>query len=140
MATRGWNDVTMKDITARELKQALTKPRSKYGAESVVVDGEKFDSKKEANRYRELCVLQRVGDIRDLKRQQPFVVTVNGVEICRYFADFTYEADSETGGPAGAVWRFTVEDVKSAATRKKESYRLKKKLVEAQFGFVIRET
>ena len=40
----------------------------KYKNQKTVVDGEKFDSKKEANDYQELLFLERRGIITDLKR------------------------------------------------------------------------
>lgn len=46
--------------------------RSKYGARKTVVDGITFDSKKEANRYRELKLLEEAGEIRFLRLQVPF--------------------------------------------------------------------
>ena len=46
--------------------------RSKYGARKTVVDGITFDSKREAERYRALVLLQSAGEITDLKLQVPF--------------------------------------------------------------------
>lgn len=46
--------------------------RSKYGARKTVVDGITFDSKKEANRYRELKLLEKAGEICCLRLQVPF--------------------------------------------------------------------
>ena len=42
---------------------------NKYKARKTVVDGIEFDSKKEANRYQELRLLEREGEIRNLRRQ-----------------------------------------------------------------------
>ena len=46
--------------------------RSKYGARKTIVDGITFDSKKEANRYRELKLLEDAGEIEKLKMQVAF--------------------------------------------------------------------
>ncbi len=46
--------------------------RSKYGARKTVFDGITFASKKEANRYRELKMLERAGEICNLRLQVPF--------------------------------------------------------------------
>ena len=54
---------------------------------------------------------------------------INGVKVCTYIADFTYE---ELGG-------VVVEDVKSEFTRKDPVYRLKNKLMKACHGIDIRE-
>lgn len=45
---------------------------SKYYSQKVMVDGIAFDSKREAERYRELKLLQRAGKIKDLQMQVPF--------------------------------------------------------------------
>lgn len=48
---------------------SLKPSRNKYGAKKEVVRGIKFDSKKEASRWMELQLLERAGEISDLKRQ-----------------------------------------------------------------------
>lgn len=133
------------------------KPRSKYGATQTTVDGITFDSAKEARRYVELKALLKIGEIRGL-RWQPryalFALTVDGPDlrdcnagviaqrrqlVCDYVADFEYQELKYTSA-VDAEWRTVVEDVKSPATRRKEVYRLKRKLFEAQYGISIRET
>lgn len=42
---------------------------NKYGAKSVVIDGERFDSYAEYTRWQELKLLERAGHIRSLERQ-----------------------------------------------------------------------
>ena len=86
-----------------------------------------FDSQKEKRRFDELKILQRIGEIRDLKTQVPFELIPaqkdrDGKTIERavkYIADFTY---------ADKNGRFVVEDVKSPATRTKD-YIIKRKLM-----------
>lgn len=102
----------------------------KYRNTPVEVDGVKFDSKAEARRYGELLLLLRAGEIAGLEVQPKFVLTVNGVKVCKYFGDFAYVAVN------GAR---VVEDVKSAATRTNPVYRLKKKLLKACEGIDITE-
>lgn len=48
--------------------------KSKYGAEKVTIDGIKFDSKKEANRYRDLKILEKIGEITNLQMQVKYVL------------------------------------------------------------------
>lgn len=103
----------------------------KYGNTKTEVDGIKFDSKKEANRWSELKLLAMAGKIRNLKRQVPIRCEVNGELVCKYIADFTYDEPIDV-----ADWGFVVEDAKGFKT---EVYKLKKKLVEALHGFEIRE-
>jgi len=106
-------------------------PISKYRNEKCEIDGVTFDSKKEGRRYLRLKAMQLAGSISGLEIQPEYVIMVNGIEICRYIADFRY------------TWIETsekvTEDVKSVATSRKEVYRLKRKLVEAQYGIEIRE-
>ena len=120
-------------------------PRSKYGAQKVNIDGERFDSKREARRYQELRLLERAGEIRDLKRQVKFVLiqaqrepdtigprgaVKRGKIIEReaaYIADFTYYEGEQ----------YVVEDAKGMKT---DVYKLKKKLMLERYGIQIRET
>lgn len=127
--------------------------RSKYNAVRTTVDGFTFDSKKEAKRYGELKWLEADGQIRNLKRQPSFVllapVVVGGREnvndgvlsgmepVGTYRADFSYEECQSLLRPPPR-WLLVVEDVKSAGTRT-PVYRLKKKLVEATYGIVVKE-
>lgn len=46
----------------------------KYHNRKIIKDGMTFDSKKEYSRYRELLLLERVGEITDLQRQVKFVL------------------------------------------------------------------
>lgn len=101
--------------------------KAKYGNKKVVIDGIKFDSKREAQRYGALQLMLKAGLISNLRMQVPYQITVNGKKVCRYVADFVY---SENG-------KEVVEDVKGMKT---PVYNLKKKLMEAVFGVVIFES
>ena len=101
--------------------------RTKYGAVKTVIDGIKFDSKKEAKRYQDLRLLERSGEIESLELQPRYDLIVNGVNIGFYKADFRY-------------WRGCkqiIEDVKGMRTA---TYQLKKKLIAAIYGIEILET
>lgn len=106
--------------------------RSKYGNKKSEVDGHLFDSQKEANRYKELKLLQKAGLIGFLELQVVFELKVNEEKVCSYVADFVY-VDAMTGEKR-------VEDVKSPATRRIATYRLKKKLMKSIYNISIRET
>lgn len=99
---------------------------SKYNAQKVTIDGITFASQAEGKRYAELRILEKANVISGLKLQPEFKVVVNGVYICTYRADFSY---NESG-------KSVVEDVKGMKT---PVYRLKKKLVEALHGIKITE-
>jgi Protein of unknown function (DUF1064) len=103
---------------------------NKYRAIKTVVDGIRFDSKREARRWVELRLLERAGQISGLHHQIRFDLVVNGVRIGRYTADFQYRENGE----------LVVEDVKSPATKKARDYVLRKKLMLAIHGIEIRET
>lgn len=112
----------------------MAKRRSKYGirtdptgVKARTVGGIKFDSKLESQRWLVLLDRQQRSEISNLGRQPEFVVEVNGFRICKYKADFRYL----TRGGATII-----EDVKGVKTA---VYRLKKKLVEAQYGIEITE-
>ena len=92
---------------------------SKYKNIRCERDGYKFDSKKEMRRYMELKLLQRAGEIDDLKLQVPYKLAVGGIVIGKYIADFTYTE----GG------KFVCEDVKGVKTA---IYRRSKKHMLAQ--------
>ena len=87
-----------------------------------------FPSQREYRRYRALRVLEAYGDIKDLELQPRYPMIVNQIKVGEYRADFRYiEKD-------GSV---VVEDTKGVVT---QIYALKKKIVEAQYGFKIKET
>ena len=109
---------------------------TKYRAIRTTVDGITFDSKREANRYSELKMMEKAGIINSLKLQPEFKCQINGKKICTYKADFEYLMVDDIG-PQGQIGYYIVEDVKGFKT---PVYKLKKKLVEALFpGTFIRE-
>ena len=108
--------------------QSAGTAKSKYNAERIEVDGIRFDSKKEANRYRQLRIMERAGIIKELQLQVPFVLipkNANGREV-KYIADFVYCQDDKQ----------IVEDVKGFKT---DVYRLKKRMMKEVYGIDIRE-
>lgn len=99
---------------------------SKYGNRRTELNGRTYASKAEAKRAQELQLMERAGEIRDLRYQVRYPLKVNEVAICTYVSDFEYEQD-------GA---HIVEDVKGHATRE---YAIKKRLMLAQYGIEIQE-
>ena len=115
----------------------------KYRNEPTIVDGFRFDSKREAKRWGELRLLEQAGEIQDLERQVRMPLIVNMELIGHYVADFRYrvwEDDlpdpfaSDPGTPRVLVVK--VEDVKGVKT---PVYQLKKKIIKAQYGIEIKE-
>jgi hypothetical protein len=109
--------------------------RPKYGAKPQVVDGVRFDSKRELRRWRELELLEAAGAVSQLERQVPYVlapaVTMTGEKrkkpALRYVADFRY-FDVETGV-------FVVEDAKGRDT---QVSRIKRHLMKSVHGIDVR--
>ncbi len=114
---------------------------SKYHSEKVTLDGETFDSRREARRWMDLRLLEQAGEIRDLRRQVKYILIPTqreegdgkkpGKLIERevaYLADFVY-IDARTG-------ETIVEDVKGVRT---DAYILKRKLMLWVHGIKITE-
>ena len=125
----------------------------KYHNKKIVIDGLKFDSKKEALRYKELNTIERAGIIYSLQRQVKYVlvpaqyertdeVYITGKDKgkskkgrliereCAYYADFVYMQNGNT----------IVEDVKGY--RDGQAYNLfviKRKLMLYVHGIIIKE-
>ena len=105
----------------------------KYHAKKTELDGITFDSRKEADRYAELKLLERSGAIHNLQRQVRYELIPaqkkDGKTIeraCHYIADFVYEENGKT----------VVEDVKGYRTKE---YALKRKLMLQVHGIEVRE-
>lgn len=88
----------------------------KYHNQPVVVNGIKFDSRREARRYQELQLLLRAGEISQLEMQKKYTLIPTqkkpsgGTErAVTYTADFVYK-DNRTG-------KETVEDAKGMKTQ-----------------------
>ena len=90
----------------------------KYNNVKTTIDGITFDSKKEAQRYSELRLLEIGHHITKLECQPKIPLMVNGKQVGNYIGDFKY---LEAG-------RWVIEDVKSKATIT-PVYRLKKKIL-----------
>ena len=96
---------------------------NKYRNKKVIVDGEEFGSKKEGNRYKELRLLERAGEISNLELQPRFLLQdkfkKNGKTYRKieYVADFKYIENGKK----------IVEDVKGIQT---DVFKLKHKIFE----------
>ena len=110
---------------------------SKYGNMKTTLNGVKFDSQKEAQRYATLRLLERAGRITNLQRQVKFVLIPaqrdeRGKLLereCSYVADFVY-FDCALG-------KRVVEDTKGFRT---DTFKLKKKMMLWFHGVQITET
>jgi hypothetical protein len=102
---------------------------SKFGNVKTVVDGLRFDSKKEAKRWTDLKLLEKTGMISDLQRQVRIELVPKGPKnrAVHYVADFTYK---------GALGEIHVEDVKGYRT---DVYKLKRALFAHRYQMEIEE-
>ena len=107
--------------------------RNKYHAKKCEWDGEVFDSKKELQRYKELKLLEKAGEITNLRRQVKYVLIpsqrIDGKlaeRECSYKADIVYEENGET----------VVEDVKGVKTK---DYIIKRKMMLLFYNIRIKE-
>lgn len=105
--------------------EVVTPAENKFHNKIVEIDGIKFRSKLEGNRYLQLKLMKASGFVQDFQKQVEYRLEHNGVLITRYRADFvvTY-AD-------GTV---VVEDTKGVET---EAFRIKKNLMLALLGIEI---
>ena len=146
------------------LRVHLTRPRGKYSAEPQIIDGIRFDSKREARRYGELVLLMKARRIRALTIHPIFPLLAADCSeayrpplgtLLRPFGGTeadgspvtvatslhcvaSYEADFmyEEIDAARQSWTPVVEDAKGVRT---QVYRLKRRWFERQYGIGIRE-
>lgn len=125
--------------------------RMKYRNKKITVDGVTFDSKREYNRFTELKLLEKAGQISNLRQQVKFLLIPaqyektnerytrgkNKGELkqgrllereCAYIADFVY-IDNRTQEKV-------VEDTKGMRTK---DYIIKRKLMLSRYGIKIKE-
>ena len=111
--------------------------RNKLGnAKTITADGIVHDSQKEAIRWSELKLMERVGEIRNLKRQVRYelIPKQEGERAVVYIADFVYE-DARTG-------ETMVEDVKGYRNPSSATYAkfvMKRKMMLYFHGIKVRE-
>ena len=121
--------------------KCIFKKESKYHSSKVQVGGLVFDSKREAARWQELKLLEKAGEIRELKRQVRFrLIPSQYLPSGRrerpvdYIADFTYR--HRVRSEEMDEWAVVVEDTKGLKTK---DYIIKRKLMYQRFGVEIRE-
>ena len=115
------------------LGNANASTKSKYHSRKQTIDGYVFASKREAQRYLELKMLEKAGEISNLELQKRFELIpsqrIGGKAVerpCYYVCDFAY---CEGG-------KQVIEDAKGMKT---EVYKIKKKLMLYKYGIAIKE-
>ncbi|MBS5989581.1 MULTISPECIES: DUF1064 domain-containing protein [Anaerococcus] len=102
---------------------------SKYRAVKTEIDGIKFDSKKEARRYKELKLLERGKAISCLELQPVFDLIPKQIHNGKTIRKVVYKADFKYFDNNKKIW--IVEDVKGFKT---DVYKLKKKMFLFKYG------
>lgn len=122
-----WND----PVFVQEKGVSIKKQDEKLG--KVL---EKYDSLKEYSRYQQLLVLQRVGQISELKRQVPLLIQeafkYQGKKVLPivYVADFTYH---HNGGDVEIVEDVKAFDEKTQKYKTTKDFNLKWKLLKFRY-------
>ena len=105
----------------------------KYNNAKTVIDGKKFDSKKEAKRYQELQLLKCAGEVVDFFCQPEFIImegtrdkwTGEKIRAVKYIADFAVKYKDED--------HWVVEDVKGGKDTQTDVFLLKKKMFKNKY-------
>lgn len=109
-------------------------------------NGEVFDSKAEMDRYGVLLLREKLGEIRNLRRQVKYPLAIEGRPVkirsprykngrqCVYTADFVYQEPQE---PPHYIWVTIIEESKGYHT---DASRLRIAVFEAQYGIEVRMT
>ncbi len=124
-------------VTAAEFRAIKPRKRGRFGVvkpDQRTVDGITFASRKEMNRYLQLKLLERAGEIVELECQPEFVVSIAGERFCRYRADFRYRR--------ALSGEYVIEDVKGdgkGGTRGDAAYKLRKTAAELFYRMTVTE-
>ncbi len=130
----------MRERGQTAFKEAEKAKPSKYRNVKIVVDGQQFDSKREANHWLLLKARESLGEISGLQRQvcfplyapmmteEGFAQTGGIVQVSEYRADYVYRDEPDQ----------TLHVVDAKGHRTKE-YRRSKKWLELQQNVIIEE-
>lgn len=114
----------------------MSEKAAKYGNVKTVIDGIKFDSRKEATFYGKLKLMKRAGEILDFEMQPKFEYNISytaGNPLPRLDIKRKYIADFKVIFPDGRTEIWDVKGVKTAI------YKQKKKIIEKLYGIEIIE-
>ncbi len=118
------------DLKVEEYKKLIKK--HKYNAQETIFEGIKFRSKKEAEHYKKLKLLENLGFIKDLEHEPLFKFIHNEILIGRFKPDFRFFDVREN--------RVRIQDVKGckfgAAYQK---FRSQCRLMKAFYNIIVEE-
>ena len=132
------------------------KRKHKYNAQKIVINGNTFDSQKEAKRYQELLLLERAGKIANIQVHTTYEI-VPTIWYCKQYHYFSF-GKKECEAPVCTQRRLTytddfsydkvghsnriVEDVKGCRSKKNKAYQTflkKKRLMKIIYGIDVQE-
>ena len=117
-------------LPAKVVREFLDNPKPKkhkYRAQRTDRHGLSFASKREADRYDDLLLMQRAGEISNLQVQPRYPLVINGIKIATYVADFQWRDKNGNS---------IVADAKGVRTA---AYIMKRKMMAALHGIDIVE-
>ena len=103
----------------------------KYRNTKTVIDGIKFDSKLEAERYAQLKIMERAGIIRNLELQPEYELIPSFRKNGKTWRKTAYKADFRYILVEGDIT--IIEDVKGSTAVITDVFRLKQKLFEYKY-------
>ena len=107
--------------------------QNKYKNIPCIIDGIKFQSKKEGARYCELALLEKAGIVAGFTCQPSFVLRESYIRCDgKKIRPITYIADFAVIYPDGHT---EIEDVKGVQT---EVFKIKRKLLEAKYNLILK--
>lgn len=134
-----WTEEDLGKVTGQ------TRNKGRYGnVRKPLHDGIRFDSKREFLRYMDLKLLEKAGEITDLRVHPAFNIIIGGVPVMtnsnqhmKWDKQMTYEADFTylTKPPLGER---VIEDVKMQSGHRTGVYKIKRALMRAM-GYDIEE-
>ena len=122
-----------KETYNKLLNNSITTKQNKYKNKKVEYDGIKFDSQKEKSYYIKYKLMEKSGEIHDLKMQVPFTLIETFKLQDKTYRKTIYKADFTFIDKEG---KYHVIDVKGIRT---DVYKLKKKLMAWKYGIEIEE-
>lgn len=128
-----WTEEQYKEFIGKK-KGLPAEPQSqrknKYNNQKTVIDGIKFDSKKEAEYYCQLKLLKKAGEIKDFGLQKKFELQEGFEKNSQKYRPIAYYADFVVDHLDGTT---EVIDIKSSKHFKTQVYRIKKKIFEYKY-------
>ena len=116
-----------KGLPVKPQSKRKSKRKSKYNNQKTMVDGIKFDSKKEAEYYCQLKLLKQAGKIKDYRLQPRYELQPAFKKNGKKYRAITYIADFAIINNDGTT---EVVDIKGVET---QVFKIKKKLFEYMY-------